>query len=151
MRYWMVVFLALGLTACNKTSPTHGESGAESSAHAPADAEEAAPDSIVEFLLAAAAGDFHAHRPPDPVQFRDVRIGRLVTPDGKAQYLMCGQFLPAQGGSNAEWMSFGTIKTSGYEQYIGAQAVAFCQNSSVTWEKAEDLSSMLKSRLDSLK
>jgi hypothetical protein len=46
---------------------------------------------------------------------------------------------------------FATIKTSGYEQWIGAQAVGFCQRSSVIWDKAGDLSSSLQSRLDSLR
>jgi hypothetical protein len=46
---------------------------------------------------------------------------------------------------------FVTIKTSGYEQYIGAQAAGFCQDSSVTRDQLGDLSSSLQSRLDSLR
>src|SRR6185503_1142506 len=61
-------------------------------------ASEAVSPAVVQFLLAAAATDFHTHRPPDPVRFRDVRIGRVMTPGGEEQYMLCGQFLPAQEG-----------------------------------------------------
>jgi hypothetical protein len=73
----------------------------------------------------------------------------MLTSSGEKQYLLCGQFLPAQEGGKAEWVHFATIKTSGYEQWIGAQAVGFCQASSVTWDDAGDLSSLLQSQLDS--
>jgi hypothetical protein len=80
-----------------------------------------------------------------------VRVGHAKTPSGEEQYRLCGQFLPAQDEGKAEWTPFVTIKTSGYEQYIGAQAAGFCQDSSVTWDEAGDLSSALQSRLDSLR
>jgi hypothetical protein len=118
--------------------PTGGDCGAVSPA-------------VVEFLLKAAAADFHAHRPPDPVRFRDVRVGHVMTPGGEEQYMLCGQFLPGQQGGNAEWMPFATIKTSGYEQWIGAQAESFCRRPSLVWDKQDDLSSSLQSRLDSLR
>jgi hypothetical protein len=68
-----------------------------------------------------AATDFHDHRPPDPVRFRDVRVGHLTDRSGQDSYRLCGQF---QGG-NAAWTPFVTIKTSGYEQYIGVQASSY--------------------------
>jgi len=74
-----------------------------------------------------------------------------MTPSGEERYMLCGQFLPAQEGGRVEWTPFATIKTSGYEQWIGAQAAAFCQASSVTWDNEGDLSSSLQSRLDSLR
>jgi hypothetical protein len=74
-----------------------------------------------------------------------------MTPDGKKQYLLCGQFLPAQDGSKAEWMPFATIKTSGYEQWIGGQATDHCHGPSFVWDHVGDLSSSLQSRLDSLR
>jgi hypothetical protein len=104
----------------------------------------------VEFLLTSAATDFHTHRPPDPARFRDVRVGHVVTPSGQEQYVLCGQFLPAQEGGTAEWTPFATIKTSGYEQWIGAQTADSCQRSSVIWDKVGDLSSSLQTRLASL-
>ncbi len=64
--------------------------------------------------------------------------------------MLCGQFLPEGGPGSAEGTPFVTIKTSGYEQYVGAQAAArYCQGPSVTWDKG-DLSATLQSRFDSL-
>ena len=138
MRYLAVLFATLVLAGCSKAPVTRTESRPVS-------------PTVVQFLLTAAASDFHTHRPPDPVRFRDVRIGHVMTPSGEEQYTLCGQFLPAQEAGKAEWTPFATIKTSGYEQWIGAQAVRFCQDSSVIWDKVDDLSSSLQSRLDSLR
>ena len=130
----------LVLAACSRAPVTRGES-------------QQSIDSAVQFLLTASATDFHAHGPSRPVQFRDVRIGHFSTPNGEEQhtYILCGQFLPAQEAGKAEWTPFVTIKTSGYEQYIGAQAVSFCQGPSIIWDNGGDLSSSLQSRLDSLR
>jgi len=152
MRYLTVVFATLVLAACSSTPVQRGETQAASPTQVPAPESQNAPtDSVVQFLLTSAATDFHTHRPPDPVRFRDVRIGHTVTPSGEKKYMLCGQFLPAQEGSTAEWTPFATIKTSGYEQWIGAQAAGFCQSSSVIWDKVGDLSPSLQSRLDSLR
>jgi len=74
-----------------------------------------------------------------------------MTAGGEEQYLLCGLFLPAPESGNAEWMPFATIKTSGYEQWIGVQAAGWCQRSSVVWDDEGDLSCSLQSRLDSLR
>ena len=142
MRFLAILLATFGLAAYSSAPGTR-----EGVASEP---QRGSMDSVVQFLLTAAATDFHTHRPPDPVRFRDVRIGHVVTPSGTEQYMLCGQFLPAQGGAEAAWMSFATIKTSGYEQWIGAQAVSYCQGSSVVWEES-DLSSSLESRLASLR
>jgi len=150
MRYLEILFATLAVAACGTAPVPRGESPAVSPTQVLAPELQKAPaDSVVQFLLTAAATDFHTHRPPDPVRFRDVRIGHVMTPSGEEQYMLCGQFLPAQEGGKAEWIPFTTIKTSGYEQWIGA--TAFCQGSSVTWDKVGDLSSALQSRLDSLR
>jgi hypothetical protein len=140
MRYHAVLFAVLVLAACSTSRVTRSESGAVSPALEP----------VVEFLLTAAATDFDTHRPPDPVGFRDVRLGHLMTDSGEEQYMLCGQFLPAQEEDNAEWTPFATIKTSDYEQWIGTQATSFCEHSSVVWDEVGDLSPSLQSRLDSL-
>lgn len=101
----------------------------------------------VDLLLEFAAADFDAHRPPYPDQVRDVRLGYLVNADGGRQHMLCGEFLP-QGESN--WVAFATIKTDPYEQWIGAQAEAFCEQAGAVWIEG-DLSSALQSRLDSLR
>ena len=106
----------------------------------------------VELLLTASASDFQSHRPPYPARFRDVRSGYVVTAEGTNQYLICGEFLPAPENSDSkpEWTAFATIKTSGYEQWIGGQAATFCKRPSVTWDEG-DLSSAMQSHLDSLR
>ena len=134
MRYLAVLFATLVLAACSTT---------QSQAVSPA----RVPDPVVQFLLTAAATDFHTHG-PSGVRFRDVRIGHVTTPAGGEQYMLCGQFLPAQDGGKAEWTPFATIKTSGYEQWVGVRAAGFCQGSSVIWDKEGDLSSSLQSRLE---
>ena len=151
MRF-LVLAIVTAFLACSTAPSTRSESQAASPTQVRApEREKASLDSVVESLLTAAATDFHTHRPPDPGRFRDVRVGHVMSSGGEVQYLLCGQFLPAQEGGRAEWTPFATIKTSGYEQWIGAQAAAFCQASSVTWDNEGDLSSSLQSRLDSLR
>src|SRR4029453_14498787 len=121
MRYLAVLFAALVLAACSTVPVTRSGSQAASPAQVlTPELQKASIDPVVQFLLTAAATDFHTHRPPDPVRFRDVRIGHVVTPTGEERYMLCGQFLPAQEGGKAEWTPFATIKTSGYEQWIGS-------------------------------
>ena len=112
--------------------------------------QKASIDPVVQFLLTAAATDFHTNVRSDSVRFRDVRLGHVMTPRGPERYMLCGQFLATHEGGKAEWTLFVTIKTSGYEQWNGVQAAGFCQGSSVIWDKEGDLSSALQSRLDSL-
>jgi hypothetical protein len=147
MRFLPIVLTTIGLAACSAAPETRADSQAVSSGQV------AAPEleKVVEFLLTAAATDFHTHRPPDPARFRDVRIGHFVTSSGQETYMLCGQFLPAVEGGTAEWTPFVTIKTSGYEQWIGTQAAGFCQRPSVTWDKVGDLSSSLQTRFASLR
>jgi hypothetical protein len=97
MRYRAVVFATVVLAGCSKAPVTRGESQAVS-------------PTVVEYLLTAAATDFHTHRPPDPLRFRDVRIGHVMTPSGEKKYMLCGQFLPAREAGNAEWTPFATIR-----------------------------------------
>ena|SRR5437867_2087649 len=141
MQYLAVLFATLVLAACSTAPGTRRESQA---------VEPASVDSVVQFLLTAAATDFHTNRLSDPGRFRDVRIGHVMTPSGEVQYMLCGQF-QAQEGDKTVWTAFATIKTSGYEQWNGASAAGFCQGSSVIWDKADDLSSSLQSRLRSLR
>lgn len=152
MRTLAILFATLVLAACSTAPDTRSVPGAASPAKVSApELQKASLDSVVQFLLTSAATDFHIHRPPNPVRFRDVRIGHVITSTGENQYMMCGQFLPEGEGGKAEWTPFTTIKTSGYEQWIGAHAVGFTQGSSVVWDKVADLSSSLQSRLDSLR
>jgi hypothetical protein len=106
-------------------------------------------DPAVEALLNFAANDFHTNRGSYPARLRNVRSGYFVMADGTRQYRLCGEFLPAQAGGSAEWTRFATITTEPYEQWIGGTAAPYC-DSSVTWDR-RDLSSLLQSRIDSLR
>ena len=64
--------------------------------------------------------------------------------------MLCGEFLPKVQEGKAAWTPFVTIKTSGYEQYLGDQGSNFCRQAKVTWDSKKDLSDSLKSKLDSL-
>ncbi len=106
-------------------------------------------DTPLQFLLTAAASDFHAQHPSHTIHFRKVHIGHILTPSGEKQYLLCGHFLTAQPAGKAEWAPFVTVKTSGYEQWLGDQAASLCKRPSIIWEKG-DLSTSLQSRFDAL-
>lgn len=140
MRCIVALFAIFAVGGCNTAPATRGQSPLTTAPLHPS----------VEFLLTSAATDFHTHRPPHPARFRDVRSGYVIAPDGTRQYRLCGEFLPSQETGRADWTPFATLQTSGYEQWLGAQAESFCKPSGVTWEK-EDLSSSLLSRLDSLR
>ena len=105
--------------------------------HAEASAAEA-------YLLDSAAGDFRAH-PPQPVAVREVYRGHIEGPEREPMYLLCGQFRTAPDG---EWRHFATVKTSGYEQWLGGQSVEFCERSSLYLDRARDLAPQLQSRFD---
>lgn len=107
-------------------------------------------ESIKEFLITSAATDFTEHQPPYPAKFRKVKIGHLGDTTKSGAWRMCGEFLPSDGGDKPEWTGFVTVKTSGYEQYIGSDS-PYCNNSKIVWDKTGDLSAALKRKLDSLK
>jgi hypothetical protein len=104
----------------------------------------------VQLLITAATTDFHKQNASSTIHFRDVQMGRVISPKGEKQHMLCGQFLPAQAKDRPDWEPFVTIKTSGYEQYLGDQATSFCKRPPITWKEG-DLSSSLQSRFDWLK
>jgi hypothetical protein len=101
----------------------------------------AATQSPREYLLGSAAADFKTH-PPKPTRFRNVRFGHLAQADGSPQYFVCGEY---EDGAGA-WVPFATIKTSGYEQYLGGGSTSYCSRPSTVWEVG-DLSSALQDRV----
>ena len=152
MRSLAALCAACLLAGCGPDRAPRSQPQAASPAPAnTAPAQQASIDPAVQFLLAASAKDFHAHQSPYPARFRDVRVGHCVAPDGTKLYLLRGQFLPKQGPGEPEWTPFVTIKTSPYEQWLGAAAEGYCRQSSIVWDDREDLSSALQSQLDSLR
>lgn len=107
-------------------------------------------DSTVLFLLEVSAKDFYDHQPPIPVDFRNVEIRILTDQNSDSIYLLCGQFLALDKKSKEEWTYFATIKTDPYEQWIGANALTYYQNSEAISNKNMDLSSALQKRMDAL-
>jgi len=148
MKYPAIFFGLLFLAACNSAPIKSDNSQTRSST---SELNNPSLDSIKQYLLITAATDFLNHRPPDPLRFRDVRLGHLTGSNGEKRYILCGQFLPAQEKGKSDWTSFVTIKTDPYEQWLGNQAAAFCNDPYVIWENVGDLSSQLNSRLDALR
>ncbi len=137
MRSFLVLLTVCVLAACG-TAPA---------ARDPLQPRSASPNPDVEFLLTSAAADFHAHRASYPARVREVRSGYAMTADGTRQYRLCGEFLPTHEG--ARWIRFATLRTSGYEQWLGGQATPYC-DASVTWDDG-DLSPLLQRHLDALR
>ncbi len=152
MRYLPFIFATIVLAAGSTTRTAQSELQTVARTQALAsESGRALADTVLQFLLTAAASDFHFHGPSGPVRFREVRLGHVVTPGAEQQYRLCGQFLRTERGIKSQWTPFVTIKTSGYEQYIGAHAEAFCQDSSIVWDDVGDVSSLLQRRFDSLR
>ena len=104
-------------------------------------------DSIVHFLITSAANDFHTHQPPKPTAFRSLKIGYILLSSNEKQYVLCGEFL----SEKQNWEAFATIKTSGYEHYIGNQALSFCENVTLVLKDETSLTTMLKNKLNELR
>jgi hypothetical protein len=133
MRHLVLLLLTLLLAACNTPAEPAGPPPVS--------------DADVQFLLASSAADFHAHPPEGTVRFRDVRAGRL----GTNQVLVCGKYLTGAEPEGADGTPFVTLKTSGYELYLGARAATtWCVGDSLAWN-AGDLAAPLQRQLDSLK
>ena len=151
MRF-VVALLTLVLASCSTTPACQGQSQAATPGQGLAsEGSNPSTDSSMEFLLRSAATDFHAHQPPVVERFRNVRFGHVMTPAGAKQYQLCGEFLPQQREGKAKWTPFATIKTSGFEQYLGVQAASWCQHSQFVQDGKRDLSSTLQNRLDSMR
>jgi hypothetical protein len=148
LRYLVASLVALLFAACNTTPAPRGQ--LEPSSSGQVSASDGQLDSLIQLLLAQAASDFHSHRASAVAHVRNVRIGHVTTADGAKQYMLCGEFLPEQREGKVEWTPFATIKTSGYEQWLGVQAANLCQRSTVIWDNEGDLSSSLQTRLDSM-
>ena len=107
----------------------------------------AEPDAaVVGFLLAAAAKDFGLSGSPHAVDIRQARVGRMPDGAGNYIYLLCGKFLPADKQSAKIWVSFATIATVDYEQWLGRQADSYCMQRQIKWYKT-DQSKVLLTRI----
>jgi hypothetical protein len=146
-----ILIFTLFLTSCNFRSKKniHSSKGSSDSISL-AETQNGSQDSIVLFLLDAAAKDFYDHQPPVPLGFRNVQFKYLTKPNEEKTYIICGQFLNQDNQKKEEWTHFATIKTDPYEQWMGSNALAYCQDSKEISYTKIDLSIALKSRYDSL-
>ena len=110
---------------------------------------QSAPTATAEYLLDSAASDLRTHA-PFPTRIRDVRLGYVVEEDGKSHYRLCGQYLSTKGPNADEWVPFVTLKTSGYEQYLGGGSRQWCESDRIVWEEGE-WTSALQSRMDAIR
>jgi len=115
------------------------------------EAQQASLDSTVLYLLEVSARDFYDNQPPLPADFRKVQVRCLTVQNQVSNYLICGQFLTIDNTGIETWTDFATIRTDPYEQWIGSNARVYCQDSKPISYKTDDLSSALKSSLDSLR
>ena len=98
------------------------------------------PDSVAQFLITSAATDFRNHQPPTAIDFRNIKIGYISSQNSEKIFVLCGEFLSKE---HNEWVGFTTIKTSGYEQYLGK--TQYCQEATMVLTD-ENLSLRLKNK-----
>lgn len=144
LKTFAFIFFMSAIWSCNSNNKK--EDKTDSSAIAATSAmKESIPDSTIDFLITSAATDFHKHQPPTPIDFRNVKVGYSLSSNNEKTYVLCGEFLSKE--AQETWLSFATVKTSGYEQYLGNQARAFCENATIVSTGKVDLALHLKNKL----
>ena len=96
------------------------------------------------FLIESAASDFRNHVAPVGVSFRNVHVGVFRGDSGSSVNLICGEFRTAD--SAADWEPFATLRTEGYENWLGVSAVAYCQGSNTVLDTNRDLAAALSAQ-----
>jgi len=137
-----VIFLTI-LQACN-TQVKEKEKESSTKTSTKTENRDSIPDSVIQFLINSAAKDFHEHQPPTVVDIRNVKAGYISSGTGRT-YLLCGEFLSQE---KSDWDSFTTIKTSGYEQYLGRST--YCQDATFAENESNRLSEQIKNKLTEL-
>ena len=96
------------------------------------------------FLLESAASDFRNHVAAEGVSFRNVHVGVFRGDNGSTVNLMCGEFRTAD--SAADWELFATLRTEGYENWLGGSAAAYCRGSNTILDTNRDLAAALSAK-----
>lgn len=130
------ILIILAITSCNSGNKSDAQDSLSKSAE-----EVSIPDTIVQFLITSASADFRNHQPPTAIDFRNIKIGYLTSPNNGKTFIMCGEFLSRE---EKVWNEFTTIKTSGYEQYLGK--TMFCQEAIMVLT-GDQLAAKLKNNL----
>ncbi len=149
--FFPILMFTLFLTSCNNNTENKSQTSKSNiDSINLVEIQNSSLDSIVIFLLDMSAKDFYENQPPLPIRFRNVEVRGLIGENKENNFMICGQFLTQKNKSNDKWTSFATIKTDPYEQWIGSNALTYCQDSKVIVYKKYDLSLSLKNRIDSL-
>jgi hypothetical protein len=136
LKTFAFMFFMLAIISCNSNNRTETKDSSVANS-----VKETIPDTAIQFLINSAAADFRNHHPPTAIDFRDIKIGYTTSSNNEKIFVLCGEFLSKE---EKEWVEFTTIKTSGYEQYLGK--TLYCQNAKIVlMDKA--LSDELKSKL----
>ncbi len=104
-------------------------------------------DNIVSSIIDISANDFYKNQQPAPIDFKNVKLKYIKKQNGEDLYILCGQFVT----SDKQEIQFATVKNSDYEQWIGNNALTYCQDSKEIPYTKEDLSSALQTKFKSLK
>ena len=136
LKMFAIIFFMSAIMCCNSNYKGEKKDSASTTSEI-----EVIPDSVVQFLITSATNDFRNHQPPTPVDFRNIKIGYLKSANNEKMFTLCGEFLSKE---NKEWVEFTTIKTFGYEQYLGK--TQYCQDATIVLTD-ESLSVELKNRL----
>ena len=104
-------------------------------------------DTIVSSIIDISANDFYKNQQPSPVDFKNVKLKYIKKTSGEELYILCGQFVT----NDQQETPFATIKNSDYEQWVGKNALTYCQDSKEISYTKEDLSTLLKNKFNSLK
>lgn len=135
LKTFAIIFFMTAIISCNSNNKTKANNSSTITSE-----KEVIPDTVVHFLITSASKDFRNHRQQVPIDFRNIKIGYLKSPNGEKMYILCGEFLSQE---NREWIEFTTTKTMGYEQYIGK--TQYCQDATIVLT-GENLSVELKKK-----
>ena len=124
------------IISCSSKNKTETKDGSFSTSEV-----EVIPDNVVQFLIASAAKDFKEHQPPTAVDIRNVKIGYIGSLKEKKVFVLCGEFLSQE---DKKWVEFTTMKTFGYEQFLGK--TQYCHDATIVLSD-ENLSLELKNKL----
>ncbi|RYZ28993.1 MAG: hypothetical protein EOO10_07725 [Chitinophagaceae bacterium] len=102
---------------------------------------------IVNSLIDISAKDFYTNQQPAPVDFKDVKLKYHKKHNGEELYILCGVFIT----HDKQATQFATLKNYGYEQWVGNNAVTYCQNSREISYTKEDLTIVLRTRYNEIK
>lgn len=81
-----------------------------------------------------------------------MEIGYMLTAGSEKLYVLCGEYLSQEKAEKKEWETFATIKTSGYEQYLGgSKRLSYCVDAIKVMSDEAMLSTALKNKLEELR